>query len=118
MAVENKRFKFTIKSGATDLIYSLRLDATVYQPVAAALGITLASDSDNFNGIGTVSDLRRAGKLVKVRATGKNAAGKVKSFSLWCSVSELDNAIAKLPTKRIGEYDIISAGLTLTTRYR
>jgi hypothetical protein len=117
MAVNNKRFKFSISSGGTTLIYSLRLNATVYEPVTAALGISLASDSDNFNGIGTVNDLRRAGKLVKVRATGKNTAGKIKTFSLWCAVSELDNAIAKLPTKKIGDYDIISAGLSLTTRY-
>lgn len=118
MAVNNKSFKFTIGSGGTSLVYSLKLNANVYESAASALGIKLASDADNFNGIGGIADLRRAGKLVKVRCSGKNDAGKKKTFRLWCAASEIDNAVAKLPTKTIDGYKISSAGLTLTTRYR
>jgi hypothetical protein len=119
MAVNNKRFKFTFGSGDSALRYSLKLNATTYEPVAAALGITLAADTDNFNGIGGIADLRRAGKLVKVRASGRNTTtGKTKTFTLWCAASQLDNAVAKLPTKKIGDFDIVSAGLVLTTRRR
>ena len=118
MAINNKQFKVTIGTGDAALNYSLRLNATTYEPIAAAIGISLAKDSDNFNGIGSISDLRRAGKLVKIRASGKNASGKRKSFTIWCASSQLDNAIAKLPSKKIGDYDITSAGLVLTTRFR
>jgi hypothetical protein len=114
MAKDFKMYKLTIGS----LIYGLRLDSKIYSGVVDALGISLAADSDNFTGIGTIADLRAAGKLVKVSATGINDAKTVKRFRLWCASTQLDNAIAKLPNKTIGEFKLRSAGLAKTTRYR
>ncbi len=115
------RFALTIGSGESAQKYSLRLSTVVYESsgVAEALGLKKAQDSDNFNGVGSLTDLRRAGAICKIRATGKNpTTGKNKSFQLWCVTSQVPNATAKLPSKEIAGVNINSAGLILRTRRR
>jgi hypothetical protein len=118
-----KPYKLTIGTGAAAQNYPLYLEEQVYGDVADVLGLKLATAEDNFNGLGSVKDLVRAGLLTKVRATGKNAStNKTKSFSLWCAMAQVPNAVGKLPTKSIsttgGTFNITKAGRTLTTRYR
>jgi hypothetical protein len=115
------RFTVAIGTGAQAQKYSLRLDKDVYESagVGDALGIKKAQDSDNFNGVGSLTDLRRAGLISQIRASGKNSStGKSKSFKLWCVTSQVPNATAKLPEKTINSVNIASAGLILRTRRR
>lgn len=116
-----ERYALTIGTGASAQKYSLRLSKEVYGSagVGDALGIKKATDQDNFNGVGSLTDLRRAGLISQIRASGKNSAtGKNKSFKLWCVTSQVPNATAKLPEKTINGVNISNAGLILRTRRR
>jgi hypothetical protein len=115
------RFALTVGTGTSAQKYSLRLSKEVYESagVADALGLKKAQDSDNFNGVGSLKDLRRAGIISRIRASGKNTStGKNKSFQLWCLTSKVPDATAKLPEKTINGVNISNAGLILTTRRR
>lgn len=120
MAIK-ERYAVTVGTGASAQKYSLSLSKDVYgsSGVGDILGIKKAQDSDNFNGVGTIGDLRRAGLIAKVRASGKNTStGKSKSFLLWCVTANVPNATAKLPEKVINGVNIGSAGLVVPTRRR
>jgi hypothetical protein len=113
------RYAVKIGTGASAQTYSLRvLDKTYGSTgVGEIIGIRKATDSDNFNGIGSLNDLRRAGLLSKIRVTAKTADGKKITYRLWCVTANIPNAVGKLPTKNIDGNNIVSAGQSLTTRF-
>jgi hypothetical protein len=114
------QYALTVGTGAGAQKYALRLNKNVYGAtgVSEILGIKAVSSDDNFNGVGGLADLRRAGVVSKIRATGKSADNKTRSFRMWCVTAKVPNAVAQLPTKTIDGVNISSAGLPLTTRFR
>jgi hypothetical protein len=113
------RYAVKFGTGASAQTYSLRVLDKTYgsSGIGDIIGIKKATDSDNFNGIGSLNDLRRAGLLSKVRVSAKTPDGKKKSYQLWCVTANIPNAVGKLPSKTIDGNNIVSAGQSLTTRF-
>jgi hypothetical protein len=113
------QYTMTLGTGATQLKYTLRLKDKTYGSagIGEIIGIKKGTDSDIINGVGGITDLRRAGLVGRIRVTAKDTTGKKKTYKLWCVAANIPNAVAKLPTKKIDGSDITSAGQSLTTRF-
>jgi hypothetical protein len=103
--------------------YPCRLNDTVYSQggVAAALGFTKPGTGVNFNGVGDMRSLRRAGAIIRVTVRGTKTTGNstdTKAWQLWCVASNLSSAKGALVNQSIDGYNINTVGNRQTTRFR
>lgn len=91
-----------------------------YAEIGVIVGIVPATDESlqNIDDGGEVDDLLRAGKVFKLRVSGKNAAGKNKRTDIYCAADKVGAAKGGLIGKAIkGTGDNASSRFTIKRAY-